>query len=168
MGGVDKFDQLCASYPFDRRAKKWYQRLWHFCIEVALVNGSICYNIQNPTKKLSQRKFREQVIDGLVAGYSRTILRKRGRRSNDPTEARLVERHFPKNNKLRQKSPPHCVVCSILPSKCSKKGKGDCKRRQTVYYCDACLDKPPLCIEPCFQKYHTLKKFKQYCKCGDL
>lgn len=161
MGGVDKFDQLCATYPFDRKAKKWYHRLWHFIIEVALVNGLICYNIQNPTKKLDQRKFRAQVIDGLLAGYSRKIL------SADPTDARLVECHFPQNNMLKQKSPPNCVVCSILPSKCSKKGKGNCKRKQTVYNCKQCVDKPPLCLQPCFKEYHTQVKYKKHCKCSD-
>lgn len=51
IGGVDKFDHLCSTYPFKRRTKKWYQTLWHFVIEVALVNSLICYNVQNPEKK---------------------------------------------------------------------------------------------------------------------
>ena len=59
MGGVDKFDQLCTTYPFQHKHKKWYQTLWHFVIEVAPVNGYICYNTQNPQKKMSQRKFRQ-------------------------------------------------------------------------------------------------------------
>ncbi|XP_042224023.1 piggyBac transposable element-derived protein 4-like [Homarus americanus] len=165
MGGVDKFDQLCSTYPFERRHKKWYQTLWHFFVETALVNGCICYNIQNPLKKMSQRTFRENVIDGLLQGYNRRILKKRGRRSNDPTDLRLVQRHFPRNNKLKQKSAPNCVVCSILPSECTKKGKGSCKRKQTSYYCEMCVAKPPLCIAPCFEEYHTKVKYKKTCAC---
>lgn len=73
MGGVDYFDQLCAIYPFDRKSKKWYRTIWHFLIEVALVNGYICYNIQNPNNKLSQQKFRGKV----TRGFSRWLFKKR-------------------------------------------------------------------------------------------
>ena len=38
-----------------------------------------------------------------------------------------------------------CVVCSDR-----KAGN----RTTTVYTCDACPDKPALCVEPCFKKYH--------------
>ena len=57
MGGVDTFDQLCSTYPFNRKTKKWYQTIYHFIIEAALVNSRICYNIQNPGKKMSQISF---------------------------------------------------------------------------------------------------------------
>lgn len=167
MGGVDRFDQLCVTYPFDRKCKKWYQTLWHFCIEVVLVNAYICYKTQNPTKIMSPRKFREQVIDGLLTGYNRKSKTKRGRRSSDPTQARLVEHHFPRNNNLKKKSPPKCVVYSILPSKCSKEGKGKCRHKQTSFYYGQCVDNPPLCLDPCFEEYHTLVKYKKYCKCGE-
>lgn len=69
MGGVDSFAQLCATYAFDRKSNKWYQAIWHFLIEVALVNGCICYNIQNPNNKLSQWKFREKAIESLLDGF---------------------------------------------------------------------------------------------------
>lgn len=65
MGGVDCFDQLCATCPFDRKSMRWYQTIWQFLIEVALVKGYICYNIQNPINNLTQWKFREKDIEGL-------------------------------------------------------------------------------------------------------
>jgi hypothetical protein len=104
MGGVDKFDQLCATYSFDRKSKKWYHTIWHFLIEVALVNGYICYNTQNPTKKLNQRKFREKVIDGLLDGFSRKERYKRGCRMSAPKEIMLTERHFPRQFEDKKKA----------------------------------------------------------------
>ena len=122
MGGVDKFDQLCGSYNFNRRSKKWYQILWHFVIEVALVNGRICYNAANSGAAVSQTAFRERVIDGLLQGYERKRSSKVGRPFTTPLEARLTERHFA--GQFADKShKPNCIVCTVLPSACTKKGK---------------------------------------------
>ena len=126
MGGVDKFDQLCGSYNFNRQSKKWYQILWHFVIEVALVNGRICYNAANSGATVSQTAFRERVIDGLLQGYERKRSSKVGRPFTTPLETRLTERHFP--GQFADKShKPNCIVCTVLPSACTKKGKGQCK-----------------------------------------
>lgn len=164
MEGVDKFDQLCSTYPYKRKSQKWYQPIWHFIVEAALVNSNICYNIQNPTAKLDKKKLREKIINTLLEGYKGSKTQRRGRYSN-PMESRLTERHFPaqyvdKNHK------PQCIVCSILPKNCLKKGKGECKRKQTTYFCDQCVEKPPLCIIPCFETYHTFKVYKKRCQCG--
>ena len=86
MGGVDKFDQLCESYNFNRRSKKWYQILWHFVIEVALVNGRICYNATNSGAAVSQTPSRKRVIDGLLQGYKRKRSSKVGRPFTTPLE----------------------------------------------------------------------------------
>ncbi|XP_068221401.1 piggyBac transposable element-derived protein 4-like [Palaemon carinicauda] len=124
MGGVDLFDQFCSTYPFNHRSKKWYQTLWHFVIEVALVNSKISYNLQN-RKKLTQVVFRQEVIKGLLEGYNT-----KPRRNNvvrDLVEnKRLGERHFIAQYE-NKKYLPNCSVCSILPSQCCKKGKGTCK-----------------------------------------
>ena len=136
--------------------------MWHFIIEVALVNARICFNIQN-NRKMSQVCFREKVIEGLLEGYS---LKKRRSflSGNIPVNTRLTERHF--IGKYENKaSRPNCSVCSILPSHCAKKGKGTCKRTQTSFFCKDCPNKPPLCITPCFEVYHTVKNYKKQCNC---
>lgn len=163
MGGVNLFYQLCSTYPFNRRSRKWYQALWHFIIEVALINSHICYNIQNPTKKLNQRAFRKKVVTGMLEGHSLNHSR-RCRRNEEPLETRLTERHFISHSEDK-KMKPNCIVCTILPSQCSKKGKGACKRKQTTYFCKDCPSNPPLCITPCFKVYHKQKKFKKTCQC---
>ena len=168
MGGVDTFDRLCSSYPFDRRNYKWYHTLWHFIIEIALVNGRIVHNLQNPDKKdkLSAIRFREKVVNGLLDGYSRNIIiRGRGRKRTLPLENRLSERHFVSKYD-NEKHRPDCVVCSIRSQLCSKKGKGDstCKRVQTRYHCAVC--EVPLCVLKCFEAYHTVKRFRKERVCS--
>ena len=166
MGGVDLFDQLCSTYPFKRKNKKWHHVIWHFLVETALVNGYICYKIENPDKKVNQRTFRQGVIDGMLEGFSRGRRKLRGKRHLEPTTSRLVERHFPSHYNDKKKQP-NCSVCSISPSHCSKKGKGSCKRKQTTYYCGKCPGEPPLCVVPCFEIYHSKKIYKKVCKCSE-
>ena len=166
MGGVDKFDQLCATYPFSRKSQKWYHTLWHFVIEASLVNGNILYNSMNKTKRMSQKKFREGVINGLLDGYEQRSLAKKksNRLSNTTMRTRLVARHFVSQFEDK-KHRPNCAVCCILPKDCKLKGKGSCKRRQTSYFCKKCPGEPPMCNTPCFEIYHTKKDYKAKCQC---
>lgn len=165
MGGVDLFDQFCSTYPYGRKSMKWYQPLWHFLIEVGLVNGCISYNLQKDVKPLTHKKFREQVIDGLLSNWERSTATRRGRKLSNPLDDRMSGKiHF--IGQFEDKShKPNCAVCSILPSSCSKKGKGVCKRKQTTYYCKTCLDQPPLCVVPCFEVFHSVKVYKKKCTC---
>ena len=48
MGGVDVFDSLSKTYHFLRKTYKWYQVIWQFLIQTAIVNARIAYIIQNP------------------------------------------------------------------------------------------------------------------------
>lgn len=167
MGGVDLFDQYCSTYPYGRKSMKWYQTIWHFLIEVALVNGCISYNFVNPNNTVTHKKFREIVIDGLIVNYKKLSIHKRAGRKISTGNAgidRLCGRHFP--TQFEDKShKPNCVVCSIMPSSCKKKGKGICKRKQTTFYCPDCCDNPPLCVTPCFRIYHTKQVYKKKCQC---
>lgn len=81
----------------------------------------------NPTKA-----FRQKIIDGLLDGYSKRTLKK-GRRSH---KSYPLSKNFPDGQHyMRQHEKghkPNCVVCSVMPSQCKKKGKGECKRKQTT------------------------------------
>lgn len=93
--GIDRFDQLCSIYPFNMRSIKWYQIIWHFIIETSLINSIICYNIQNPTHKLSQKNFRLQMIDSLLEGYvQKTFLAQTARLPQSKMLHRLQDCHF--------------------------------------------------------------------------
>jgi hypothetical protein len=57
------------------------------------------------------------------------------------------------------------VVCSMRPSQYKYKGKKDCRRRQTLFFCPAFLGEPATCIIPCFEIYHMARDYKMVCKC---
>ena len=81
MAGVDIMDQKLGTYAFPHKSSKWYFTIYHRIREVALVNGYIIYT--KVTKEagqepMSQKKFRENVIGGLLENYNRPETR-RGR-----------------------------------------------------------------------------------------
>ena len=43
MGGVDRFDQLLASYAYSHKTVKWYHPIYHRVCEIALVDGYNMY-----------------------------------------------------------------------------------------------------------------------------
>ena len=65
MGGVDCLDQMLGTCQYPHKCLKWYHTLYHRVREIALVNGFILYKKANPTKKVTPKKFREEVISGL-------------------------------------------------------------------------------------------------------
>ena len=147
MGGVDSLDQMLGTYQYPHKCIKWYHTLYHRVREIALVNGFILYKKANPNKRVTPKKFREDVITGLLKNWN-PPQRKQGRPSNTPDPIRLTGRHFlGKNENPKQKLD--CRVCSDRKNK---------KRVQTVYYCKQC--EIPMCVVPCFERYHTLRQYQ--------
>ncbi|XP_023721062.1 piggyBac transposable element-derived protein 4-like [Cryptotermes secundus] len=150
MGGVDLKDQLLHSYLIERkRMNKWYMKLFRRLLNASILNSMIVYR-SNTGKRIQQLTFIIQLIEGLFVKYVSAVEHKvLGSHPSDNTVARLTERHFiSKIPPTVKKSRPHrkCVVCQ-------KRGR----RRDTVYWCDACS--MGLCIE-CFRDYHTQQNFK--------
>jgi hypothetical protein len=77
--------------------------------------------------------------------------KKRGRPSTSDQEELLNNKpHFMYANE--KSNTKDCAVCS------NREVKGG--RTETVFYCKTCSRKPGLHPEECFEKYHTLKKYK--------
>jgi hypothetical protein len=116
MGGVDLFDQMSGSYSYPHKVQKWYQAIYHFMKEAALVNARTLYIKDNlGTKKFKDgANFRRSVAEALCDSLPTNKFVKIGRRSTDTLEskeARLKDRHFPMRfEDIRHK--PNCVVCS--------------------------------------------------------
>ncbi|KAJ8312517.1 hypothetical protein KUTeg_009890 [Tegillarca granosa] len=126
--------------------------------EVALVNGYIlfCKDLAENQKKPVPRLFREQVIQSLledaannqVIGTQDPSLH-RGEKVNP---ARLTGRHF-----IRMyENPKNKLDCEV----CNDRKKQGWKRKQTRFFCKTC--RVPLCVEPCFEIYHTVQNYKKY------
>ena len=62
---------------------------------------------------------------------------------------RLKERHFMKRYE-HAKYKPDCKVCGFIRLRV---------RKQTSFHCSEC--DTPLCIDPCFELFHTYKDFKR-------
>ncbi|XP_063962609.1 piggyBac transposable element-derived protein 4-like [Lytechinus pictus] len=143
MNGVDRLDQRMSYCKFPHKKRKAYRVIYHFLMEVALVNAQICHKLANPTSKLTTREFRSSIISGLLSGHNPTRYR-RPRVPPPVSEARLEEKHF-----LDEYPRGHrrdCFVCSVRPH----------RRKTTSTYCIEC--NKAMCIK-CFRRYHTLKNY---------
>jgi phage shock protein PspC (stress-responsive transcriptional regulator) len=154
MGGVDLFDQLSHYYKYDRRVIRWYQVLYHFVVQAAMVNAYILYKQTFPNSTKSSAMFRREVGTGLCSS-----LVARSRSLQPPVDGALLrlnkQIHFPGQFDDR-KYKPDCVVCS--------NGVAKGKRVQTTYCCTTCVSERgknvPMCMGTCFRRYHTLLNFR--------
>jgi hypothetical protein len=154
MGGADVSDQYISSYGFIRKSEKWSRKTFFRLLEVAVVNSFILYNLSaasNQKPKLSHKKYRQLLVKSLVGDVRNRKGRKRGRPSTSDEEERLNRKpHFIYSNE--KSNSKDCAVCN------NRKIKGG--RRETVFYCNTCTRKPRLHPSECFEKYHSLKKYK--------
>ena len=149
MGGVDKVDQLIAPYDATRKCLKWYRKLAVHLLQVAMVNAFTLYQKSHSSARFL--KFQTDVISSLVFDVA---LEPDTTKSEEL--ARLTERHFlshtPETAKGGRKNflTRRCRVCH-------KNGI----RKEVTYLCEQCSSHPGLCPVPCFQLYHTKKKYWQ-------
>ncbi len=62
MGGIDKSDMLVQMYRTPMKSKKWYMRLFAYCLDLSVCNAWLCYrrdcSALGETKFLSLKEFR--------------------------------------------------------------------------------------------------------------
>jgi hypothetical protein len=155
MGGVDSADQQVQTCVSQHKMLKWWKKL-AICnlLEVSVCNAKIIWKHFRQNERYRLYKFRLSLIHGLLDGYSYPVT-KFARPVNNPSR-RLTERHFPSLNPNftpgGRRSSPDCEVCSSREEK---------KRHQTQHFCRSC--NIPLCVYPCFERYHTLQNYKIVC-----
>jgi len=66
MNNVDVFDQLKAAYGINRKARKWWQRLFFHFLDMAIVYAFILFK-ELTKEKISMKDFRRRIVDGLLA-----------------------------------------------------------------------------------------------------
>ena len=137
-------DQMIMYYGFSHRSVKWWKRVFFHLLDVALVNGYILYKAATESKK-TQLQFRLSVAMSLIEGLQRP--RHRHHSGAPELPLRLTERAFPEP--IPDEKRADCKVCSV---------RGAGQRHQTRYRCKLCHT--PLCLYPCFERYHTLKDYK--------
>ena len=138
-----------------QESRKWWRKLSFWLMEVTTVNSYILYQF-HPQVNLTHLQYRRQVIESLAVRFLSTVpprpgpgrSMKRPLIESDRNALRLNKKsHYP--GMLSQAK--ECTVCSDRSAK---------KRHRSLYYCKTCRNHPPLCITPCFEKYHTLQHYK--------
>ena len=116
-------------------------------LQVFLVNAHYLYMEQAATrpelKKMTLLQFREKIIEALVGEDKRETKKKAEKKSMPQCGFHYLTSHPP-----TEKTPKPCKDCI----NCAQLGR---KRKQTRYFCSLCPTKPTLCIEPCFQEWHS-------------
>lgn len=143
MGGVDKFDQLRECYAIGRRSVKWWHRIFYYLVDLAIVNSFAMWKVKSADpSKCHQLDYRIELARQLIGGFSSR--KNRGRppnflKQNVPDSVRTanVGSHMP----VKHANYRRCKLCA------HKK-----LQKRTLFVCSFC--KVPLCVSPCFVKYH--------------
>lgn len=154
MGSVDKIDMLLSSTECIRKSLKWYKKLFFHLVDLAVVNAHAMYKVKTG-QHITLASFQLELIRQLIVKYQKEEKQpKGGRPSSGDIPNRLKGRYFPQLvppvSGEKQNSQRICYVCKhseIHPK----------KRRDSRYFCPHC--NVGLCIVPCFELFHTLKKF---------
>ena len=147
MGAVDKVDQMLEPYAVQRKGLKWYLKLFEHLLDVAVFNSFVLYKQCNVNSKLAFLDYKMLLVDNIVTKYYfGGTASARGLLADCPL--RLTGRHFPSHIPASgKKSQPtrKCKVCSSAKM-----------RHETRYMCLDC-GSVPLCVDPCFRLYHSVK-----------
>lgn len=153
MRGVDRADQLAASYCFLRKSFKWWRKLFFWGLEICSINSYTLYKITELQKNkipMTHHDFVSTLVRQLVGNFREGSLA-RGRPSSTDVEERLNGK-FHCNVKWQNGKKKDCLVCS---KRNIKNG-----RHETRYFCETCIRKPGLHPGNCFNRYHTMKNYK--------
>jgi len=153
--GVDHGDQMITYYPFKRKTLKWWKKMFFYLFKVSVVNSFIIYkHYASQNKNPCLKTFMINLCQQMAEKSGEIIETDTG---NEPNNVdRLTGRHFIKKiPPTPKKANPRrtCKVCS----KKIKTGKLDRCKKETSYYCPIC--DVPLCIDNCFEIYHTKKQY---------
>jgi hypothetical protein len=150
MGDVDICDQKREYYEVGWSSKKWWKFIFHFVINVRVVNSFILYDLNNhpPLTAHGNRQltFRRNLVQQLIGIYSSR--ERTGRKRSLP-----IGTASPKPPKLFHsvvKIPGRAKVCALYIQMKRKAASG--RGKQTTFKCKQC--DVPLCRAGCFLEYH--------------
>ncbi len=150
MIGIDRHDQILASFPVMRKYLKGYRKIFFYMFDMALFNSYILYHKLNDTKQ-NYTDYRLQVAE-IILQENPLEYPKKINAANADIPSRLHAKcwaHFPKhiNPTPKKQHPTRC--CRV----CTKHKK----RSETTWECEKCL--VPLHVPDCFKKFHTLHNY---------
>lgn len=135
MGGIDLRDQLMSYYPVIRKTLRWYKKVAIHILHLYLHNAHSLFN-KYSGRKLTLEQFRLAVLEKLLPTTTPSFTTNVRNIGHVPVKIGLVNEQ---GRTLRKK----CRTCT------KKK-----IRKDTLYHCAACAEKPGLCLGECFVEYH--------------
>lgn len=177
MSGVDITDQFLQYYCFLRKSVKWSRKLFIHCLNMVILNSHILHKKYGNAKK-PHAAFRLEIVKHLLKG---AVVRLESNRcfSKIDSPQRLQERHFISymqrsdtgntgegnagTGTLRKHPARTCTVCNLTEKDLIEmdidSNLKPQKYKYTCYWCAKC--KKAMCIEPCFELYHTVEDYKK-------
>ena len=164
MGAVDRCDQMVAYSCFRRRTMKWWKKVFFHLFSLSILNAYILYKEQTRSPVL-HRTFRRELVKELIrsSGISPSQTpRGRPRRSAEGLTRLQAGSHFPEKIQGAGKKSNisrSCVVCFSAQKKILARTGEKRKRpgKESSFQCNVC--KVALCIQDCFQLYHTVQDY---------
>lgn len=141
MGGVDRQDQFMAYYPISRKCLRWYQKLGIHVLQLLLLNSYLLFREYGSNRRMPFYEFRLHIIRYLLKIDDTPVTGPAPQPSNKHTP-----QSFPPSTTRKGAKVKRCRVCLSKD-----------KRKDTAYFCDACPDKPALCLKSCFSEHHEKK-----------
>ena len=164
MGAVDRCDQMVAYSCFRRRTMKWWKKVFFHLFSLSILNVYILYKEQTQSPVL-HRTFRRELVKELIrsSGISPSQTpRGRPRRYGEGLTRLQARSHFSekiqgtgKKSNIRRS----CAVCFPAQKKILARTGEKRKRpgKESSFQCNVC--KVALCIQDCFQLYHTVQDY---------
>lgn len=138
MGGVDKADQYSTTYEINRKSNKWWKRVFHRLLMVAVSNSWIVFQKLRGKKSSLINYLIPLGEQFIIVGNSVLDQPRKAGRGRPPKKQRFLYTigHQPTNGGTKRR----CTYCASKQI-----------QKRTLYLCDTC--DLPLCME-CFQPYH--------------
>lgn len=133
---------------------KWYKKLFYHLLDLTILNSYVLFVLKTGTRPLYQT-FHRRLIRQIFERFGGEAKSKPKPPSNKdlPVRFLLSSGHFPRlliEKEDKGEVYKSCYVCANT----TRRPK---KLKVTCYYCSVC--EVPLCIVPCFERYHTIKEF---------
>ena len=155
MGGVDLTDQLLEYYHFLRRSCKWWRKLWVHMFNMVIMNAFILNKTFGLKNNLSQTEYR-YILALALLDYTPLV---DGPTPPMPQQTRQTDGHWTERlptsttAQTRRTKTRKCAYCYFSAKKAAKGATRT--ESSTTIICNTC--RVPLCIFPCFGKYHIDK-----------
>ena len=141
---VNGLDQLASYYSnADRKAIKWWKRIFQWLIKIVQVNAYIIYTLTCDEKRKQNTfiKFNEQLTEDLCdKSYTLDTLQTEEKIEEDSIA--VSKSNIPKHLVAHVPKDKKCVFCSTSNN-----------RKRTNFICISCADRPFLHPNGCFLQY---------------